>query len=495
MRHVLSVKDFSSDWVREVLGGAETMMSLLGGAARSRGFVQPFAKCTLAFFEPSTRTSGSFGEAARLLDFACHSISGAEATSLAKDESIANTVRMLGKGNQGADILVMRTKLEGAPRFAAEILAEMDYATAVLSGGDGTNEHPTQALLDWVTIKRSLGRTGDLVLGVVGDLEMSRVAHSDLGLARLMGVRQVRLSSAPEVRVQPKYKRGFEEIKEGDSLDLLADCDVVIVLRVQSERYTDKLKLARAKSFFRVTRKVLDSWKKNVIVLHPLPCVDEIDPAIYYDPRILMYRQAELAIPTRMYLCVQSYKSRRENHSPPPYRLACLQIIREASVDQHLAARRREYQYFRPIRDGVILDHIPAGRGIAIRRLLRGVEDSAIIHLIEGVPSQRFGRKDVLVLEHYSPSEHFLGAVAFLWPEASFNILRDGMHRKARIDLSQATVGIMPCPNPYCITNHDPEAKTRTRFSIVRDEKEEFLAECGYCEREFTRDEIRAVFS
>lgn len=490
MRHVISVRDFSREWVEEILNGAEEMMSHLeGDRSRPEGAVPPLAKFTSLFGEASTRTRGSFSEAAEMLGFRVDNIAGAEATALFKGESVANTARMLGRGNQGADLLVMRLKLEGAMRFAAEILEEMHYATSVINGGDGTNQHPTQALLDWLTIKKYLGRTGDFVLGIVGDLEMSRVAHSDLELARLMGVKRVRLVSAPEVRAQAKYKRGFEEVKEGDSLKLLADCDVVVVLRVQWERYTDKLKLARIKGRFRVTRKILDSWKKDIIVLHPLPCIDEIDPAIYYDPHILMYRQAELAIPARMAVCAQSYRDRGSAFPSPPYRAAAVRVVREASVDQNLAARSGGHKYFRPIRDGVILDHVPSGTGILLRRLVGSLEDSAAVsHLIERVPSQRYGAKDVLVLEHSFPSEQFWGALALLWPEVTPNILRDGMHRKVIFDPPEAVVGVFHCPNPNCITNHDPEAAARTRFRVVRDK--ETLAECDYCEREFTREEI-----
>ncbi len=494
MRHVLSVRDFSREWVDEILAGAEAMMPCLEGDRRRPEGValEPLAKCTSLFVEPSTRTHGSFKEAAEILGFRTHDIVGPDASALFKGESVANTARMLGKGNQGADLWVMRLKLEGAMRFAAEILEEVHYATAVLNGGDGTNQHPTQALLDWLTIKKHLGRTGDFVLGIVGDLEMSRVAHSDLELARLMGVKRIRLVSAPEVRVQVKYKRGFEEVRESDSLELLADCDVVVVLRTQWERYTDKVKLARVKGRFRTTRKVIDSWKKGVIVLHPLPCLDEIDPDIYYDPHILMYRQAELAIPTRISTCVQSYRDRSEPFHLPSYRAAAMRILREGTVDQHLATRERGHEYFRPIRDGVILDHVPLGTGILLRRLVGSLEDSAAVsHLIERVPSRRFGKKDVLVLEHCFPSEQFWGALAFLWPQVTANILRDGMHRKMAFDQAEAVVGVLRCPNPNCITNNDPEAAKRTRFLAVRDQ--EALAECGYCEREFTREELLAA--
>lgn len=489
MKHVISAKDFLREWVEEVLAGAEKMMSYAAKGARPDGLIPSLAKCTLLFAESSTRTRGSFNESARLLGFDCDNIIGVEATSLAKDESIGDTVRMLGKGNQGADILVMRTKIEGAARFAAEILGETNYNTAVINGGDGRNEHPSQALLDWVTIKKYLGRTEDFTLGIVGDLELSRVAHSDLELARLMGVKRIRLVSALEVRAQAKYKRGFEEVKEGESLDLLSDCDVVIVLRVQAERYTDQEKLRKVKSLFRITRKVLDSWKRDVIVLHPLPCIDEIDLAIKGDPRILMYCQAELAKPTRMHLLFQSYNKRTAEYRLPAYQLVRMEATRESSIDQHLSSRRKEPQYFRPIRDGVIIDHIPVGHALKIRQLLNNFEDSAaVIHPIERVPSPTLGRKDVLVLEHYFPSDHFWGAVSFLWPKVSVNFLRDGMHRKMEIGLPEVVVGVFRCPNPYCITNYDPEARMRTRFFIIKDKM--VLVECSYCEREFTRDEI-----
>jgi len=491
MKDVISVKDFSREWVYEVLTGAGTMMPYVQKGMPPKGLIPALAKCTLLFVEPSTRTRGSFNEAARLLGFDRDNIISSEATSLSKGESMADTARMLGKGNQGADILVMRTKLEGAARFAAEILEEEGYPTAVLNGGDGTNQHPTQALVDWMTIKTYLGRTDSFVLGIIGDLELSRVAHSDLELARLMGVKQIRLVSLPEVRVQPKYKRGFDEVIEGDSLDLLADADVVIVLRVQTERYTDPVKLSRVKGHFQITQKVLDSWKKNVIILHPLPCIDEIDVALYHDPRILIHRQAEKAIPTRMQLLLQSYKNRKIKSQKPPPKSLEAEILKKVGPIKKLALRKnKKYKYFRPIINGVILDHIPSGEGLKVRSLLKNFEKSMIaVHLIEGVPSKRYTRKDVLVLENYFPGEPFQRAISFLWPQITFNILREEIHHKVKFGLPEEIVGVFRCPNHNCITNNDPEARTRTRFSIIK-ERDNIFAECGYCEREFTRDEI-----
>jgi aspartate carbamoyltransferase catalytic subunit len=218
MRDILSVRDFTGKDVEEIFKGADRMLSAKNGKSKKIILTPFLAKVTLAFFEPSTRTLGSFEEAARLLRFDRQIISGSEGTSLVKNESIADTVRMLGKGNQGADILVMRTKIEGAPRFASEILSRMNYETVVINGGDGKNQHPTQALLDFWAIKNCVSfynsgfkNFSDLTIGFVNDLETSRVVHSDLEMAKLLGVNKIRLVSVPEVGVQDQYKKGFDD--------------------------------------------------------------------------------------------------------------------------------------------------------------------------------------------------------------------------------------------------------------------------------------------
>jgi len=517
MRHVISERDFPPEWVRSVLDGGIAMMEYAHGEGQPSTAVnripRPAAnpKATLLFLEPSTRTAGSFEEAARLLGFDVKPISGSEALALGgKNESYADTARMLGRGNQGASVLVIRSKIEGSQRFMAEILNEMGYDTAVLNGGDNINRHPTQALLDYTYLQHVFGadRLKDLTIGIVGDLSMSRVAHSDLEIARLLGIQKVRLVSPPESRIQRQYVRSFMNLVEGDSLELLADCDVVTVLRVQVERYTDPIRLAQVKGRYTITRQVLDSWKKDVVVMHPLPCIDEIDRDIYMDPRMHFFRQAEIAIPTRMHLLAGCFEALDQEEPPPaPDKLFEYKVLVSASVDQHLedrAERRDEHQHFRPVRNGVIIDHLPVGSGPVVRQLLRKrfkkemENGGAVLGMLEGVTSGRTGRKDVIVTENIFPDNAFWGALKLLFPDATPNVARDETFEKLQFGHSGTVPGgMLCCPNTSCINNNDPEAKDRTRFELRRIQDPSNLADvpyifavCHYCEREFTGEQM-----
>lgn len=498
--NVLSTKDFTREWVEEIINGARTQhFPIAASRARARAHSQgnPLPrKIVLLFIEPSTRTLGSFSEAARLLSADCEKIVSADATSLVKGESYANTARMLGSENQGADVLIMRTKIEGAPRFTAEILKEAGHKTAVINAGDGTNQHPTQALLDWLTISEFLAKTSDFTFGIVGDLAASRVAHSDLGMARLMGVRKVRLVSAPEAKIQPRCLRGFEEVVEGDSLEVLSDCDVVVVLRVQEERYTDPVALQRIKGRFRINQAVLDGFKSGVIVMHPLPCIDEVDQAVYADPRWVAFKQAEFGVPVRM-ATIRDSGAKLEvpvkvQTDPSDYVIP-YEILKKPATGASVKKKGREFQYFRPITRGLIIDHIPQGQGALVRRLFDKVrqDKNTVLHLVEGVPSQKCqSRKDVFIVEGSVPNDGFMAVICFLMPELTVNIICEGTHQKVMAGLPKILKGILVCPNPNCVTNNDPEAGARTRF--LKTEIDGALM-CHYCEREFSRGELLAT--
>ena len=202
-------------------------------------------KVIFAFFESSTRTLCTYFEASQLLGYRYDKLIGEEATALAKKESIANTARMYAI--QNGDIIVMRIKTEGAQRFIAEILEEEGYNISVQNGGDGTNQHPTQTFLDLLTIKRHLGRLDNFKIGFFGDLKYGRTVHSLLCALSHQKDVSVILSSDPETNLQNQYKKMFKNVVEGDSLEVLGDCDIIYGSRIQEERFLgDKLALKRA---------------------------------------------------------------------------------------------------------------------------------------------------------------------------------------------------------------------------------------------------------
>ena len=489
MKDLLGIRDFSRRDMEDILVQIEKMIPY------AKSGESPFhsperIKTTCLFLEPSTRTIGSYEEAARILGFDSKIICGKEVTSLMKKESFANTVRMLAI--QNAKVLVIRTPWDGAARFASEILAESGFHVSVQNGGDGTHQHPSQTFLDLVTIKQKLGRLNNFVIGGMGDLRYSRTFGPLLEALSLFGPVSAKLVSCPEASLSLRYKRCLANYNEGMNTRLLSDCDVVYMTRIQEERFTDLTELARVKGVFVVTKRVLDSWKPNVLVMHPQPYVDEIHPEIRQDPRLIIDIQAWYGIPTRMYFLAEGTRHRYDKANLlSTEKHIKSQVIKEIEVDQHLKAKREKGKYFRPIRSGTVIDHLPAYSAAKIESLLKKTEalserKGAVI-LVEGVPSKRFNLKDVLAIENVFLSDQVMALVNLIAPEATFNIFKGGIQRKVEVGLPKVISGIGHCPNPSCITNHDPEAKSK--FHIQSNANEIYMR-CGYCEREFEKEEI-----
>ncbi len=483
-KNFISINDFSREQIfDEILEGCDQRVDFVN--MRKPNIRRPDVKVVFAFFEPSTRTLGSYYEASRLLGFDSDSIVGAEATSLMKKESFANTARMFALYN--ADIIVMRTKIEGAQRFISEILEEEGYNISVQNGGDGTNQHPTQTFLDLLTIKRNLGRMDNIKIGFFGDLKYGRTVHS---LTTALSMREnisVVLASDPETALQEQYKRKFTNIEEGDSLELLNDCDVIYGSRLQEERFAgDPIALQRARGRFKITRKILNSFKKGVIVMHPLPYTVEITPEVRRDKRMVIDMQAGLGVPTRVCLlddgyncrCLKTVQSKESGK---------LKLIKQISLEKYLQERKKSqkvYQYFVPINNGTVIDHIPNGLGSKIGGFISDLlGKNCVKHFIYDIKSRKFGHKDTIVLEGGFLTKEQMLAVCSLSLSITMNVIQEGTFAKLRIDSPASISEIGRCPNENCITNHDPEAKSK------------FIPEgegikCCYCEKNFSAMEV-----
>lgn len=488
MKHILSIQDFSREEIEEILANARQML-----INRNKGNLpiklsshqQP--KATLLFTEPSTRTCRSYEEAARQCGFYVTVLTNKEMTSLKKGETLADTARMLA--GQGADILIIRTPQEGAARFVAEILDKSNYQVSVQNGGDGANQHPTQALLDLFTIFQLLGRLDNFIYGAIGDLRFSRVIHSTLqALVKFKNIK-IRLASLPETRLPPQYKLGFEEILEDNNLSVLADCDIIEATRIQEERFTDPTELERVRKTFVIDQYALDKiFKPTAFILHPLPRREEIDPAISNNPRVKMFLQADLGIPLRMALITMGYQGRTKKTDTPSFNTSVWQEIVRQPIDEHLGNSEKKQTYFRPIREGTVIDHLPLYMADILKTAfgenLKAV-DGQVIHSIQGVPSQRHRLKDVMVLERVFLDDNDLATIAFLVPDVTFNIIKEGIFRKLKIEtLPSQLRKILRCPNPVCITRSEPEAETK--FSPISKNE----VECYYCNRIFSREEM-----
>lgn len=247
------------------------------------------------FYEPSTRTRLSFEAAMLRLGGRVIGFSEPSSSSAAKGESIADTIRTIGCY---ADIAVMRHPKEGAALVAAQC-----SSIPIINAGDGGHFHPTQTLTDLLTIRLEKGKLGDITVGLCGDLKFGRTVHSLIcAFARYSGVKFV-LISPDELRV-PEYVRAemsdFAEVR--DLNEALPSLDVLYMTRVQRERFFNEEDYIRLKDSYILDGSKLINAKRELMVLHPLPRVNEIATDVDADPRAFYFRQMKIGMYVRMAL-------------------------------------------------------------------------------------------------------------------------------------------------------------------------------------------------
>ena len=248
------------------------------------------------FFEPSTRTRMSFSSAMMRLGGKILNLGSVEASSIAKGETLSDTIRVI---SGYADATVLRHPKEGAARLASEVAT-----VPVINGGDGAGQHPSQTLLDLFTIRKSM-RLENIDVGLQGDLRYGRTVHS---LAdALTKYNNIRLHTiAPEGLDLPNHLKqdltdaGMEIIVHENIEEALPELDVLYVTRLQRERFPDPAAFANFAATYRITPDLLERAKPSMIVLHPLPRVDEIDPAVDSLPCAKYFQQAHYGVPVRM---------------------------------------------------------------------------------------------------------------------------------------------------------------------------------------------------
>jgi aspartate carbamoyltransferase len=295
-QHILSVAQFTRPDLEYIFAVAEdmrTMVERVGTFDLLKGKI--LAKL---FYEPSTRTSSSFTSAMERLGGSVIPINEVRYSSVAKGESLPDTIRTL---EAYSDVIVLRHPETGSAALAAK------YARKpIINAGDGIGEHPTQALLDLFTIREELGRIDGLTVTMLGDLRYGRTVHS---LARLLSLYQIRLNyvSPPILRMPPALleelnQRGVPQ-KEYAELDgALTEADVLYVTRVQKERFEDQSTYESVKDAYVITPETLTRAKERMIVMHPLPRVGEIAMEVDDDPRAAYFRQMEYGLYIRMTL-------------------------------------------------------------------------------------------------------------------------------------------------------------------------------------------------
>lgn len=296
MRHLMSPLDFS----------VEELDKLLDLANDIEAHPEKYAhkcdgkKLATCFYEPSTRTRLSFEAAMLNLGGSVLGFHSADSSSASKGESVSDTIRVI---SCYADICAMRHPKEGAPLVASE-----KSRIPVINAGDGGHQHPTQTLADLLTIRSIKGRLNNITIGFCGDLKFGRTVHSLINaLIRYDNVRIVLIS--PEELKVPDYVRDDVlranniEFKEVEKLEnAMGELDVLYMTRVQKERFFNEEDYVRLKDFYILTKEKMELAKDDMIVLHPLPRVNEISVDVDDDPRACYFRQAQYAVYVRMAL-------------------------------------------------------------------------------------------------------------------------------------------------------------------------------------------------
>ena len=250
------------------------------------------------FYEPSTRTSSSFAAATQRLGGNVIQINNVTFSSVSKGEELRDTIRSLGSYS---DAIVLRHPDEGSADIAAEVSEK-----PIINAGDGIGEHPTQALLDIFTIVEELGTIDGLTVTMLGDLKYGRTVHS---LAKLLALYDVKLNfvapdllKAPTALVDSLIESGVGPCKHVDLDSIISETDVLYVTRVQQERFVDQSVYEKVNRSYAVNVDTMDIAKERMIVMHPLPRVDEISRAVDKDPRAAYFRQMEYGMYVRMAL-------------------------------------------------------------------------------------------------------------------------------------------------------------------------------------------------
>lgn len=299
MKNLMNITDLTVEEIDELIAVAE---DIIANPEKYQDACRHKLLATL-FFEPSTRTRLSFESAMHRLGGSVVGFSEAGSSSSSKGESLSDTVQVVGCY---ADIIAMRHPKEGAP-----VVAARRAGVPIINAGDGAHNHPTQTLTDLLTIWRCKRTFHGLTIGLCGDLKFGRTVHSLVGaMARYTGIKFVFI--APEELRFPRYliedeleSRGIEYKEVTTMEEVMPELDVLYMTRVQRERFFNEADYIRLKDTYILTPDKLEPAKADMIVMHPLPRVNEISVAVDDDPRAMYFTQAKNGMFIRMALILK----------------------------------------------------------------------------------------------------------------------------------------------------------------------------------------------
>ena len=295
-KDIVSIRDLSREQIETILDLSEEMIPIARGEKRSKMLDGRIVGNL--FFEPSTRTRLSFESAAHRLGADVIDVSQISATSISKGETFADTIRMV---DAYCDAIVLRHPYEGAARLAANV-----SENPVINAGDGAGSHPTQTLLDLFTMRRAKESLDGLNIAMVGDLKYGRTVHSLVDALTMFGAKLTFVApeslQMPEDIVEHLKSKGCNPVQTACLEDVIADADVLYVTRIQQERFPDPAEYNKVAGTYRIDNSMLREAKKDMIVMHPLPRIDEIAPEVDNTEHAKYFEQAFNGIPVRMAL-------------------------------------------------------------------------------------------------------------------------------------------------------------------------------------------------
>ncbi len=288
-KDIISIRDFSVEEIDYILKAASNFEK-----KKPKAILDNKILATL-FFEPSTRTRLSFESAMHRLGGEVIGLSRPSVSSIAKGESLIDTIKTV---ESYADIIVIRHPREGSARFAADISSK-----PVINAGDGSNQHPTQTLLDLYTIKKEKKKL-NVKVALLGDLKYGRAVHSLAHALALFGA-ELSLISPRGLEMPAEVIEDINAIGapvyQTERLDeVIGNVDVLYVTRIQKERFPDPEEYEKVKGVYKIDRSAIENARQSLIILHPLPRVDEISPEVDVLPQSKYFQQVKNGIPVRM---------------------------------------------------------------------------------------------------------------------------------------------------------------------------------------------------
>lgn len=477
---ILGKPDYTKEEVLEILEGAKRMVPVAieayrkanGGvfppaikAFEGTDFVRGNTTCqippidvVIQILEESTRTVGSFRRAVQYLGREPVVVHMAATSRGGKGESPLDDAEQ--HFLQGAGIYILRTSVEGEPRFLAEKLQAMGYRVSVINAGDGKHRHPTQARLNVLTTFAYKGTLEGLRIGFAGDLKYGRTVHSDLSIYKPFDPEIVSVPFGG-LGLEAPYRDGLNIVAEEEgNLRLIQSCDAGNFTRVQKGRIAVPTDLERIDRTYVADLDFLNGTKEGFILMHPGPRRGEISDSIRRDPRVVMSAQAWFGIPERMNEIWQAATRYEPVDGFPEEKV---KIIFTENKEARMKPGMKTVGG--PER-GTVIDHLPAGTGDMIKALLRKAgwtKPGQTVAVSDFVDSPRTGAKKDIVVVHsdFLPDE--AGAlITLLAPRATLNHIRgDGNLTKMRFEPAKGIKGLFRCNNGDCITNHDGEAENR----------------------------------